>query len=175
VSVPTPSDRELVGTFLRHREEETFLLLFRRHAPALFGLIRRELGADAERGNDVFQEVWTRAVRSLPEFRWKSEFRTWLLGIAFNCCSETRRNDHRTESMEDHHEPGRDADPATRVDLETALAALSPGYRNIVVMHDVYGFTHEEIGDALGINAGTSRSQLSRGREILRTWIGKRT
>ncbi len=175
MNVSTPSDRDLVTAFLRHREEDTFLVLYRRHTPALFGLIRRELGKDAERVNDVFQEVWIRAVRQLPDFRWQSQFRTWLLGIAFNCCSEARRSDRRSDPMEEHNEPAGFSDPSKRVDLETALAALAPGYRNIVIMHDVYGFTHGEIGHALGINEGSSRSQLSRGREILRKWIGERT
>ncbi len=169
------SDRELVDAFLQHRDEETFLVLYRRHAPALFGLIRRELGGDSGRADDVFQEAWVRAVRLLPDFRWESQFRTWLLGIAFNCCSEARRGDRRTDPMEEHHEPAGFSDPGKRMDMEKALAALAPGYRSIVIMHDVYGFTHGEIGNALGINEGTSRSQLSRGRDILRKWIGERT
>jgi RNA polymerase sigma-70 factor (ECF subfamily) len=56
-----------------------------------------------------------------------------------------------------------------RVDLERAIERLPAGYREIFVLHDVEGYTHEEIGGLLGIEPGTSKSQLSRARQRLRT------
>jgi RNA polymerase sigma-70 factor (ECF subfamily) len=55
-----------------------------------------------------------------------------------------------------------------RIDLERALLALADGYRQVLVLHDVWGLTHDEVGRALGIDPGTSKSQLSRARRALR-------
>jgi RNA polymerase sigma-70 factor (ECF subfamily) len=57
------------------------------------------------------------------------------------------------------------------MDLEAALTRLPPGYRTVILLHDVEGFTHEEIGEKLGISANTSKSQLSRGRRLLRSLL----
>jgi RNA polymerase sigma-70 factor (ECF subfamily) len=54
------------------------------------------------------------------------------------------------------------------IDLERAIAALSPRYREVLILHDAEGFTHEEIAELLGIESGTSKSQLARGRRRLR-------
>jgi RNA polymerase sigma-70 factor (ECF subfamily) len=69
-----------------------------------------------------------------------------------------------------------EADPATPetaatftdIDLERALAALADGYRQVLLLHDVWGLTHDEVGRTLGIDAGTSKSQLSRARRVLK-------
>lgn len=58
--------------------------------------------------------------------------------------------------------------PVARIDVERALADLPAGYREVVVLHDVEGYTHREIGELLGIEEGTSKSQLARGRTRLR-------
>ena len=62
--------------------------------------------------------------------------------------------------------------PATeqpeQIDIESAIAGLAPGYRAVLVMHDVEGFTHEEIGERLGITAGTSKGQLFKARRVIR-------
>jgi RNA polymerase sigma-70 factor, ECF subfamily len=59
----------------------------------------------------------------------------------------------------------RDVDP---LDLEAAIHALPPGYRRVLVLHDVEGFTHEDIAALLGVSPGTSKSQLSHARRRLR-------
>ncbi|HXO41405.1 MAG TPA: sigma-70 region 4 domain-containing protein, partial [Thermoanaerobaculia bacterium] len=60
-----------------------------------------------------------------------------------------------------------------RIDLERAIRELPDGYREVFILHDVEGLTHEEIGGQLGIDAGTSKSQLSRARRALRAyWAG---
>ena len=60
------------------------------------------------------------------------------------------------------------------MDLEAALAALPQGYRAVLVLHDVEGYTHEEIGERLGIQAGTSKSQLHHARRALRERLSDR-
>ena len=65
-----------------------------------------------------------------------------------------------------------EGDPGERLDLEAAVRALPDGYREVVVLHDVNGYTHAEIAALLQIEEGTSKSQLARGRERLRNRLG---
>jgi RNA polymerase sigma-70 factor (ECF subfamily) len=62
-------------------------------------------------------------------------------------------------------------DPAMRMDLQAAIAALSDGQRTVFLLHDMEGYTHEEIGSLLGIEPGTSKSQLSHARRLLRSYL----
>ena len=163
-------DRELVTLFLRTRDEHCFRLLFRRHTPVLLLLAQRFLGGAAGDAEDVVQEVWIRAVRVMPDFRWQSTLRTWLCGIAINCCREMRRR-HHIEISGTEDVAGVMARPVGAGDLEELLRNLPAGYREILLLHDVQGYTHEEIARQLGIAEGTSKSQLSRARATLRRWL----
>ena len=146
----------------------------------MYLLVLRLLGRFGHHAEDVVQETWVRAASSLGGFSWRSNLRTWLLGIAVNCCREVFRSASR-----DVASPGTPAasDPASppsrgaeRIDLERAIRELPDGYREVFILHDVEGLTHEEIGGRLGIDAGTSKSQLSRARRALRAyWDGGRT
>ena len=109
----------------------------------------------------------------LPDFRWESSLRTWLVGITLNVCRDiVRRRIRERERLGPRslEEAGsgfrRDVGS---LDLERAIAALPQGYREILVLHEIEGYTHEEIAGLLGIDAGTSRSQLSRARGALRS------
>ena len=64
-----------------------------------------------------------------------------------------------------------DASRFDRLDLETAIAALAPGFRSVLVLHDIEGFTHDEIGSMLGLAPGTSKSQLARARQRVRSML----
>jgi RNA polymerase sigma-70 factor, ECF subfamily len=128
----------------------------------------RVLGSaiDAE---DVVQETWLRATGALEGFRWESAFPTWLAGIGINCARGLLRKQGRWLPLDAAAEPAaapvRDGE---RIDLERALALLPAGYRAVLVLHDVEGYTHEEIGERLGIAGGTSKSQLFHARRTLR-------
>ncbi|MBC7894253.1 MAG: RNA polymerase sigma factor [Cytophagaceae bacterium] len=126
------------------------------------------LQGDADEASEVVQDAWLRALRGLGGFAWKSALRTWLLGVVLNCCRE--RWAARGESLEVVPEllPAPADHPDLRVDLERAIAALPTGYRAVVVLHDVEGYTHEEIAAQLGVAPGTSKSQLARARRHLR-------
>jgi RNA polymerase sigma-70 factor (ECF subfamily) len=159
-------DRALVAAFLASRGEDAFRALYRRHSPAVFGLARKLVdGSDAE---DVLQDTWIRAVAALPGFTWSSSLRTWLCGIAVNCCREVWR---RREPPAEHAPVAHAPDHGQVLDARSALMRLPPGYRAVVVLHDMYGYTHQEIGALLGIEAGTSKSQLARGREAMRALL----
>lgn len=162
-------DRDLVADVLASGSEASFRALYRRHTPALYGLALRLLGGAAD-ADDAVQEAWIRAAGRFAAFRWESSLRTWLSGILVNRCREIRRQ--RGQNEEVHRSGVMLTDEALRVDLERAIASLPDGYRDVVVLHDVEGHTHEDIGRMLGIEAGTSKSQLSRGRRALRQLLG---
>src|SRR5258705_6041567 len=116
--------------------------------------------------------TWVLAVQSLAGFRWESSLRTWLAGIALNTCREIRRRRARERGPTGSgmnaavgSVPGQDG---ATLDLERAVASLPDGYREVLVLHDVEGYTHEEIAALLGVDRGTSKSQLSRARRELR-------
>jgi RNA polymerase sigma factor (sigma-70 family) len=162
-------DHTLVAAIVTHGDEAAFRTLFRRHSPSLYALARRFMGGAAADAEDAVQETWIRACRRLDSFRWDSALKTWLAGILVNRCRELRRN-----AAPSREASARDdlaitpVDEVLRVDLERAIGGLPEGYRNVVVLHDVEGYTHEDIARLLDIDAGTSKSQLSRARRALR-------
>jgi RNA polymerase sigma-70 factor (ECF subfamily) len=164
---PGPSDDELVLGIARG-DEDAFRLLFRRHTPVLLGLTHRLLGSRAALAEDVVQESWLRAVRLLPGFAGRSSLRTWLCGIAVNCSREALRRESRRAASADDLWPGAATGTLPDLDLARAVQALPEGYREVLLLHDLVGLTHEEIASQLGIQAGTSKSQLSRARGALR-------
>lgn len=163
-------DRELVDAFLRSRSEDRFRILFRRHTPYVLGLLLRVSGGARDDAEDILQETWLRAVRGLAGFRWESTLRTWLAGIAVRCWSERVRRRSPEIGLPPDDLPDRAPwDLAVvRVDLERAVADLPEDRRAVLVLHDVEGFTHEEVAGMLGIEPGTSKSRLHRARRELR-------
>jgi RNA polymerase sigma-70 factor, ECF subfamily len=169
-AVPTPEeDRTLVEAFRREGDERAFQTLFARHGPALYALALRLMGGPGREAEDVVQETWVRAIAGLDGFGWRSALRTWLFGIAIHTAREMLRR--RTPGFPCEEENALRAPLrlyAERLDLERAIARLPDGYRAILVLHDVVGLTHAEIGERLGIAAGTSKSQLAHARRALR-------
>ncbi|MFQ5694489.1 MAG: RNA polymerase sigma factor [Terriglobia bacterium] len=167
-----PDDRPLVAAFVREREERAFRELYRRHTPRLYPLVRRLVGGGDSDVADVVQETWLRAAERLAGFEWRSALGTWLASIAINCARELirRRARQRETSLAEPPDgnPWRAASASHPLDLERALAHLPDGFREILVLHDVEGFTHEEISRQLGIEIGTSKSQLHRARKRMR-------
>lgn len=147
-------------------DEAAFRSLYRRHTPALYAFACRLLGGESPEVEDVLQDAWLRASRALGDFGWRSSLRTWLSSIVLNCCRERWRA--RGEVLESAPEAIVETDPALRLDLEAALASLPPGYRAVLVLHDVEGYTHDDIAARLGIAPGTSKSQLFHARRAVR-------
>ncbi len=119
---------------------------------------------------------WIRAGERLGGFRWESSLRTWLAGFVVNGVRERARRDARELPGIDDAAPREDValrEVASRVDLERAVAGLPDGFRHVLVLHDVEGYTHEEIAELLGIVPGTSKSQLARARAAVRRALGR--
>jgi RNA polymerase sigma-70 factor (ECF subfamily) len=150
--------------------------LYDRYASRVYSVTRRLAGDDAL-AEDWAQEAWLRAIRALPTFRGEAAFGTWLHRIAINSALMGRRARLRLVEREaplPEALPGasRNGDVLLKARLERAIALLPDGMRAVLVLHDVEGYTHEEIGLELGIAPGTSKSQLfkarARMRELLR-------
>lgn len=155
----------------------------------LYGLANRLAGYDESRAEDILQQAWLRGLERLAGFRWDSQLRTWLCGIVVNCAHESRRRERHGGVLSADAASGNrvSGDPASRhptpahatsaddavrrIGLERALARLPDGYRHAIILHDVEGYTHDEIGRLLGISAGTSKSQLSRARGAMRSLL----
>jgi RNA polymerase sigma-70 factor (ECF subfamily) len=163
-------DRPDIQAFLRRRDEASFLVLYRRHTPYLYRLALRLLGGRRADAEDAVQETWLRGTIRLAGFRGEAALRTWLAAITINCCRELmRRRQGMAESVDVEGTPSATiATDGERVDMERAIEALPNGYREVLVLHDMEGYTHEEIAQRLGIAEGTSKSQLSRARATLR-------
>jgi RNA polymerase sigma-70 factor (ECF subfamily) len=133
----------------------------------------RLLGGNEGDAEDAVQETWSRAVGRLSTFRWEAALGTWLSAILIRHCHERRRRrSSEAPPFDDVADTAVD-DPtlialADRVDLARAVAALPEGYRFVLVLHDIEGYTHEEIATLAGIEVGTSKSQLSRARRSVR-------
>jgi RNA polymerase sigma-70 factor (ECF subfamily) len=166
-----PSDFTLVRRTL-DGDERAFRALYDRHTPRLKMLVRRLLGRRALDTDDVLQETWLAACRSLHQYRGDAKLSTWLssIGVRAAYASLTRRLDDDAALYEDTVVSPNEA-PAGMIDLERALAELPDRQRLVVVLHDVQGFTHEEIAEQLGMAPGTSKAALSRARKALRQML----
>ncbi|MEM7414338.1 MAG: RNA polymerase sigma factor [Gemmatimonadota bacterium] len=157
----------------RDGDERAFRTLYAEHTPGLFRFALRLTGGSDAESEEIVQETWVRAVRSLDRFEGRSNFRSWLNGIAARCAAEAARKSARfvpNESAVAAAPAPAHVEPA--VDLERAVAALPAGFRTVLLLHDLEGYTHAEIADVLGISAGTSKSQLSRARARVRAALG---
>ncbi|MGH7693368.1 MAG: RNA polymerase sigma factor [Gemmatimonadaceae bacterium] len=157
---------------LKSRDEASFRALYARHSPALYALALRLLADRTHDAEDVLQECWIRAVAGLREFAWQSQLRTWLTAIMVNCCREVWRSTRQELDVNDAELSAPNEDVGVRIDVASALARLPTGYRAVLVLHDIAGFTHEEIAAQLHIEPGTSKSQLSRARRTMRSLLG---
>jgi len=154
-------------------DESALRALWTQHAPRIDALVRRLVG-DPDQAADVAQEVWIQIFRALPTYRGDSQFSTWAHRIAvnrtLNALRSLRRHGKAEVELEEdtsivEHDGERSMLAQT---IDEAVQQLSPGARTVFVLHDVEGYTHEEIAAELGITAGGSKSQLFKARAKLR-------
>ena len=155
-------------------DEGALRALWTRHAPHIDMVVRRLVGQDADLAADIAQEVWIQIFRALPSYRGDSQFGTWAHRIAVNRTLNALRKTRRLANLETEvHEDSASFEPDTdrsflAASIEEAAAKLSPGARAVFMLHDVEGYTHEEIAQELGITTGGSKSQLFKARAKLR-------
>jgi RNA polymerase sigma-70 factor (ECF subfamily) len=154
-------------------DQEAFERLYRGHVGRVYSLAVRMVGA--VEADDLTQEVFIRAWSKLGTFKGEAQFGTWLHRLAVNHILSRRTVLRRREGrllggegiMGRLMAPKRRASGAA-LDLEQAIGQLPTRAREVFVMYDVEGFSHEEVADALGVSVGTSKSQLHRARMLLR-------
>jgi RNA polymerase sigma-70 factor (ECF subfamily) len=153
-------------------DQDAFERIYHRHVPRVTRLASWLVdGGDVD---DAVQEVFIRVWQKLHTFAGQSSFGTWLHRVAVNLMIRRRKNlgIARKRLSGTEFELAELSAPVDRPDLrlaiERAMDQLPAGAREIFVLHDMEGYKHEEIGELLGVDAGTSRSQLHRARMLLR-------
>ena len=174
---------------LKRGEAAAFEELVAERSGEIFGLLFR-LTENSEEARDLTQETFLRAFQSIDRFRGEADLRTWIYRIAINQARNRwrwwrRRRRDTTISLDASQgdstqtvmstlaESGDDPEQQTlaherEVVLRAALQRVGRAYRETLILRDIEGFTYEEIAAALGINVGTVKSRLARGRQELR-------
>jgi RNA polymerase sigma-70 factor, ECF subfamily len=166
-------ERRLVESAARG-SAASFERLYRLHSGKVYGLCLRMTG-HRETAEDCTQEAFVQAWRSLPRFEARASFGTWMHRIAVNAVlAQARRRGERIgtaasieDELADTLPDGSVGDTGDGMDVEAAIAGLPPGARHVLVLAGVYGYTHEETADMLGVAVGTCKAQLHRARQLL--------
>lgn len=187
------TDEALVINFLQTKDPACFKSLVRRYENRLYNAAFRILG-NAEEAEEVVQDTCIKLHQNIERFRSQSTFAAWIFRIAHNTCldklrTKTRRKGFSLFSFDPQstHDEGEDAsmvvsqaadaspNPAEKLDLDEQGAVISESLRKlpetqrtVVVLHDIEGFSYQEIADIVGTNIGTVRSRLHYGRIKLR-------
>lgn len=161
-------ERVLAGDASAERE------LYDAHVDRVFRLAYRMAG-ETDLAQDFVQETFIKVYTRLTTFRGESALSTWItsiaLSVALNGLRKVKRFRQREAGLEEAAtvtETRRRTEPDLRNRMRDAIDKLPEGYRTVFVMHDMEGYTHEEIGSALGVQSGTSKAQLFRARAKLR-------
>jgi RNA polymerase sigma-70 factor, ECF subfamily len=146
--------------------------LLRRHAGLIHAVCRRVLG-NPDDALDASQDALLAIARRIDTFDGRSKFTTWCYRVATNAAlDEARRRARRpapAEALPEPRErgPGLEDAVADQVDIDAALARLSPSHRAAVALRDLVGLDYAEIASVLDIPPGTVRSRIARGRAAL--------
>jgi RNA polymerase sigma-70 factor, ECF subfamily len=166
-------ERELIAR-VRAGDGAAERALYDAHVDRVYRLTFR-LAGDDDLAREFTQDTFVRAFERLGSFRGEAKLSTWLHAIAttvaLNGLRKVKRFHRRETGLDDAATVaagGRAAEPDLKRRLAQAIDGLAERYRAVFVMHDVEGYTHEEIGATLGIQTGTSKAQLSRARAKLR-------
>jgi RNA polymerase sigma-70 factor (ECF subfamily) len=157
----------------RAGDSRAFERLYREHAGRVYGLCLR-MTREPQLAEDCTQETFINAWRALPQFETRSSLSTWLHRIAVNVTLGKRRKAARFEPVAEPAEEG-GPEPAWTLEtpveveeIEAAIGALPEGARDALVLHALYGYSHTEAAQMLGVAEGTCKAQLHRARKLLR-------
>ncbi|MEO6800762.1 MAG: sigma-70 family RNA polymerase sigma factor [Rhodanobacter sp.] len=161
-------------------DRQAFQRLYALHSGRVYGALHRLAGYDHARAEDLTQEAFIRAWQKLPGFRHESAFGTWLYRLAVNVAlmDLRARSADPVRMVNEEHLLESGETPfcaAEREELEQAIGQLPPRARAVLVLHDIEGWRHEDIGNELGMAVGTSKAQLHRARGLLRKALGERS
>ena len=176
------SDEELILEFQKNNLEAAFEILVQRYKNPLTNFVFRFLG-DYESCNDVVQETMIKVYRYKDTYSSVAKFSTWVYTIAGNLAKTEYRRQRRRNifSISDYGEDNKPydlPDESYRPDVATdsgikdeliqkALMKVKETYREAVILRDIQGMSYEEIAEILGVNEGTVKSRINRGRAQL--------
>jgi RNA polymerase sigma factor (sigma-70 family) len=185
---PDPSDEELVAR-TQAGDARAFDDLVVRFSPRLYGLVYN-MTASHEDTNDLLQDIFSKAYRSIKGFQGKSSFYTWMHTIAVNMTINflKKRNRRKTMSLDDvdngilndpdfiaatsNGDPSREANLGElQKKLNESMMKLSHEHRTVVTMFDIQGMPHAEIAKILKISEGTVRSRLFYAHRQLQNYL----
>lgn len=179
--LPSPAGQPTDDVSLAARgDRQAFERIYRGQVDRIYSLCLRMVG-DRGRAEELTQDVFVRAWEKLALFRGESAFSTWLHRLAVNVVLNDRQTDRRQrdrtddaiEDMDSLARGGGGEQLGLSMDLEQAIARLPKGARRVFVLHDVQGYTHEEIAEVLGVTSGGCKAQLHRARMLLREALSR--
>ena len=149
--------------------------LYDQFSPKMYAVCLRYMG-NADDAQDILQEGFIKIFKNLERFRGEGSFEGWVRRIFVNTAIEHIRKKKLNLSLTEKEDTiifksVSAIDNINEKDLLKIVSDLSPGYRSVFNLYVVEGFSHKEIGELLGINEGTSKSQLARARMILQDKI----
>lgn len=155
-----------------------FEALYRAEHRRIYAAIWRLVGGADARAEELTQDAFVRAWKALPGFRFEAPVGAWLHRLAVNTALMDLRARREAEDLEtDDSLLELQAAPRQgheqRLDLQAAILKLPPRARAVLVLHDIEGLTHEEIGVALSIAPGSCKAHLHRARQHLRRALGE--
>lgn len=165
------SDSDLVEGCLRG-DRAAQHELYNRFAPKMYGLCLR-YATNAEEAEDILQESFIKTFRKISSFRGEGSFEGWLRRIFVNTAIEQYRKRMYLQPVTEYEEATIEGnylsvlDNLAERDIIKLVQKLSPGYRTVFNLYVVEGYSHKQIAEHLGISEGTSKSQLSRAKQIL--------
>ena len=168
----------------RRGEEAAFEALFESHKRRVYSLCLR-MTRSATDAEDLTQQAFLQVFRKIANFRRESKFSTWLHRLVVNeVLMHLRRQRPAAVSLDENEASQEGSTPrqyldndrrltgtVDRIDLERAIAKLSPGYRTAFALFDLEGYEHHEIAQMMNWSVGNSKSQLHKARRKLRDWL----
>jgi RNA polymerase sigma-70 factor (ECF subfamily) len=174
------TDKIIKGCLSGDRRDQE--LLYRRHASKLYAVCLQYSGNDEE-ARDILQEGFIKIFENLHHYKYEGSFEGWMRRITVNTALErfrSRHNLYRVDDIENIQEPEADPDNQDYAGLEAAdlieiIRELPPKYRMVFNLYAIEGYSHKEISRMMNISEGTSKSNLSRSRNILQKRVGSYT
>ena len=161
----------------RAGDVRAFERLYREHVGRVYGLCLR-MTRDPAMAEDCTQETFINAWKALERFETRSSLATWLHRIAVNVALAKRRKPGAVvQAATDDEEEAIETDwtletPLEVNEIEAAIERLPEGARDVLVLHAIYGYSHGEAAEMLGVAEGTCKAQLHRARSLLREKLG---
>ncbi|HEV8079620.1 MAG TPA: RNA polymerase sigma factor [Chitinophagaceae bacterium] len=178
ISNHTVNERDLIDGCIKG-DRQMQELLYNRFSPKMYSVCLRYSG-NAEDARDLLQEGFIKIFKNLSKYRGDGSFEGWIRRIFVNTSIEHFRKKVYLQDVTETQERTIEdkewnvLDNLAEKDIMKMINELSPGYKAVFNMHVIEGYSHKEIADILGINEGTSKSQLARAKTVLRKMVESR-